>query len=299
MGGRQTTTYALITPARDEAGNLRRLADSLSAQLTPPAAWIIVDDGSVDDTGDVVRMVAADKPWVRLVPSPGAITHSGEMREGRGAGRDIVAFNAGVDALDFVPDLVVKLDADVSFAPDFFTRMLDEFNADPRLGIASGECYELEDGIWRLKAVTGSHARGATRAYRWTCFERVRPLEERLGWDAIDELKANEFGWRTQSIPDLPFRHHRPLGKRDGRSVMKWARMGEAAHYLGYRFSYLVMRTVHRGRREPSAVGMIWGYSAAALRRSPQYPDSAVRRRLREGQRLRNVPSRAREARRR
>jgi glycosyltransferase involved in cell wall biosynthesis len=292
-------TYALITPARDEAANLRRLADSLLAQTHEPVAWIVVDDGSSDDTAVVVRRLAADQPWIKLMESPGVRTHSGALTKGRGAGRDIVAFNAGVATLESSPDIVLKLDADVSFEPDFFARLIAEFEADPSLGIASGECYELEAGVWRLQPVTGSHARGATRAYRWACFDQVQPLEERLGWDAIDELKANELGWRTASIANLPFWHHRPLGQRDGRVVMKWARMGEAAHYLGYRFSYLLLRALHRSRREPAAVGMVWGYCAAALRGEPRYSDAAVRNRLRERQRLRHLSLRAREARRR
>ena len=36
------------------------------------------------------------------------------------------------------PDVVVNVDADVSFEPDYFERLLDAFAADPALGIASG-----------------------------------------------------------------------------------------------------------------------------------------------------------------
>ena len=38
--------YAAVTPARDEAPNLRRLAACLVAQSIPATAWVIVDDGS-------------------------------------------------------------------------------------------------------------------------------------------------------------------------------------------------------------------------------------------------------------
>jgi hypothetical protein len=202
-----------------------------------------------------------------------------------------------VATLETSPDFLVKLDADVSFAPDFFETLLGEFERDSTLGISGGECYELEAGEWRFQAVTGSHVRGATRTYRWACWEAIRPLEERLGWDGIDELKAEERGWRVASIPGLAFLHHRPLGKRDGLAFAKWARMGQAAHYMGYRFPYLVFRSLHRGRRDRGAVGMIWGYLAATVRREPRYPDESVRRRLRERQSLRRLPLRIREAR--
>ena len=45
-------------------------------------------------------------------------------------------------------------------------------------------------GEWRATYTTRDHVRGATRAYRAECFRLVTPLEERMGWDGIDELKA-------------------------------------------------------------------------------------------------------------
>jgi glycosyltransferase involved in cell wall biosynthesis len=290
-------TYALVTPARDEAENLRRLAESVLAQSVAPSTWIVVDDGSTDGTWADIERLGRDHDWIRIVSSPGATTHSGTLAVGRGAGRDIVAFNAGVAALENEPDVLVKLDADVSFEPDFFERILREFEADTRLGITGGECFELEDGEWHLQPVTGSHVRGATRSYRWACWKDVRPLEERLGWDGIDHMKAEEREWRVRSVPGLPFLHHRPLGERDGLALARWARVGHAAYYMGYRFPYLVLRSLHRGRRDPGAVAIIWGYLVACARRESRYPDTAVRDRLRERQRLRNLPQRAREAR--
>lgn len=290
-------TYAPITPARDEDENLHRLAACVLEQTVKPAVWIVVDDGSMDGTRAYAESLGQAHPWIRLVSSPGALTHVGSLEAGRGVGRDVVAFHAGVATLEMPPDILLKLDADVSFAPDFFERLMHEFGRDPSLGIAGGECYELEHGEWRRQPVTGSHVRGATRAYRWACWEGVRPLEERLGWDGIDELKAEELGWRVASIQGLAFLHHRPVGKRDGLALAKWARMGQAAHYMGYRFPYLVLRTLHRGLRDPGAVGMLWGYLGAAARRESRYPDASLRNRLRERQTLRKLHLRSREAR--
>jgi glycosyltransferase involved in cell wall biosynthesis len=289
-------TYALVTPARDEAENLRRLAESVIAQTIRPSTWIVVDDGSTDGTWDLIERLGREHHWIRVVSSPGATTHAGTLAVGRRAGRDIVAFNAGVAVIEEEPGVLVKLDADVSFEDDFFERILADLDRDPRLGITGGECYELEGDEWRLQPVTGSHVRGATRSYRWECWQDVRPLEERLGWDGIDHLKAEEHGWDVRSVSGLPFLHHRPLGERDGLAFARWARVGQAAYYMGYRFPYLVLRTLYRGRREPGAVAIVWGYVAALARREERYPDAAVRRRLRDRQRLRNLPKRAREA---
>jgi glycosyltransferase involved in cell wall biosynthesis len=289
-------SYAAITPARDEAANLPRLARCLAGQTVRPSAWVIVDDGSTDETLAQARGLAREYPWIRVLVSPGAASEDGGVPSGRIGGRDVIAFNAGVAALEDRPDFVVKLDADVSADPDFFERLLAEFDADPSLGIASGNCYEQgADGRWRPQNVTAGHVRGATRVWRWACFEQVLPLELRLGWDGIDEMKAQALGWRTESLVGVPFYHHRMVAARDGSRWGKWATDGGTAHYLGHRFAYLVLRVLYHGRREPAALAMLWGYLAAEVRREPRCADADVRaQRLRE-QRLRDVPARVRE----
>jgi glycosyltransferase involved in cell wall biosynthesis len=288
-------SYAAITPARDEAENLVRLASCLLAQTALPLEWVVVDDGSVDGTRDVVRALREDHPWMRVISSPGVETHAGPLQTGRVGGRDVVAFNHGVSQLARRPDVVFKLDADVSFQPDFFARLLDAFRADPRLGIAGGECLELEDGEWRRRNVTGGHVRGATRGYRWACFEDVSPLVEQLGWDGIDEVKARLQGWETRSIAGVAFQHHRRVGERDG-AWQSYESQGATARFMGYRLPYLVLRSLFRMVDDPRSLGMVVGWLKAARERRARYDDPAVRQYIRAEQRLSKVPIRALEA---
>jgi asparagine synthase (glutamine-hydrolysing) len=289
LGMTMPLTYAVVTPARDEAENLERLAGCMVAQTVVPARWVIVDDGSTDATGVVVQALAERHPWIRVATLP---TAAGVMR-----GAPVVrAFEAGIASLGLEPDVVVKLDADVSFEADYFERLLDAFIADPSLGIASGSAYECQNGVWRQLHGTRTSVWGASRVYRWACLRDVSPLEQRMGWDGIDEFKANVGGWTTRTLLDLPFRHHRREGERDGSSWRPWAAQGGVAHFMGYRLSYLVARAVFRARRHPAALAMLWGYGRAALRGEPRCPDAAVRNYVRSRQRLRELPKRAAEA---
>jgi biofilm PGA synthesis N-glycosyltransferase PgaC len=288
-------TYAIVTPARNEAENLARLARCMLEQTHRPATWVIVDDGSTDGTATAAGDLARDHRWIQVIQAQGGPERE-SLSAGRRGGRDVRSFNAGLPALGLVPDVVIKVDADVSFEPNYFELLVGEFVADPRLGIASGTCYELENGRWVAKRVTRSHVRGATRAYRWACLQDVAPLEERLGWDSIDEIKANLAGWGTTSFRHLAFRHHRWMGERDGASRTAWEGQGEVAHFLGYRFSYLLLRTFFHATRDPAAFALLGGYLDAAARRRPRYPDDAVRVHLRRQQRARELLPRAREA---
>ena len=290
-------SYALITPARNEAANLRRLGECVTAQRHLPTEWIVVDDGSTDETVGVASSFAARGfDWIRVIPSPGAERKHGPLAAGRRAGRDVVAFNAGIAAIAVLPDLLVKLDADVSFDADYFEALASRFLADPRLGIAGGGCWEKDDsGRWLPQHVTGDHVRGATRVYRRACFEDVSPLAERLGWDGIDELTAQVKGWRTTTFADLYFRHHRPVGQRDG-TWSSWASRGDTAYYMRYRPSYLLARSVYQSRRDIHALAMVWGYVAAAVRRERRHEDDGVAAHLRRQQALRRMPGAFREA---
>jgi biofilm PGA synthesis N-glycosyltransferase PgaC len=279
-------TYAVVTPARDEEGNLPRLAAALAAQTLPPAAWVVVDDGSTDATPALLERLAAEHAWVRPVDralGPGALAR------GRRDGRALDGFRAGLAALVEPVDVVIKVDADVDFEPDYCERLVGRFAADPELGLASGTCHELEDGDWVRRTKADTTVWGASRAYRWDCLSAVLELEPQMGWDGLDEVRVQLRGLRTETFVDLPFRHHRAEGGRERSPLHHGAALGRASWYMGYRPSYLLLRALYRARRQPTALAMLYGYAAAAARRAPRCPDGDVIAVLRDRQRLRTA----------
>jgi len=274
-------TYAAVTPARDEAEHLPRLAASMLAQDVKPVRWVIVENGSSDATFELASSLADEHDWIEAIRSPSSERYDRTSPYMR-------AWHTGVDALAGQGDLVVKLDADVSFDSDFFAGVIDAFEADPRLGIASGTCIEEHRGEWREWVLLGDHCWGPTRTYRRGCLEAVLPLDDGIGYASIDETKAKLAGFTSRTLRELPFRHHRPEGAGEGGRWRNWFDQGRAAHYTGYRFSYLVGRCLYRAVSDPPAIALIAGYLQSALKRAPRCQDRRVVGAIRDSQRMRH-----------
>ena len=84
--------YLLISPCRDEAQYLRRTLDSVAAQSVPPALWVVVDDGSTDETPAILEEYARRLPYLRVVRR----TDRGRRQVGPGV---IEAFYAGLETV--------------------------------------------------------------------------------------------------------------------------------------------------------------------------------------------------------
>jgi UDP-N-acetylglucosamine transferase subunit ALG13 len=288
--GEPSLRYAVVTPVRDDARALVRLARALLRQSAPPAAWVIVDDGSTDETGQLARRLSERAAWISAVSKRGAAVPT------RG-GPIAAAFEFGVSCLPGGIDVVVKVDADVSMGREFFASLLRYFEQDPRLGIASGSRCERVEGSWRQRFLTGGSVEAMCRAYSRACLEDVLPFDRHRGWDGVDVITAQLKGWRTHVAEELSFRHHRLVGERDGSRVRARAAEGVAAYSMGYRPSYLVARTLYHAREDgAAAVGLLVGYAAAMVRGSPR-ARPAVRVHVRRNQRLSLLPLHAREVR--
>jgi glycosyltransferase involved in cell wall biosynthesis len=282
-------SYAVVSPVRDEAKNLVRLCRCLAEQTVPPARWVIVDTGSTDGTQGVASSLVTCLPGTELqsVAQPTASPTRG--------GPVVVALHLGFAALQGSVDVVVKVDADVSFGREHMEQLLAQFERDPRLGIASGVRHELVSGTWCPRYSTHGEVEAQCRAYRQECLTQILPLEQRLGWDTIDVARAISLGWNTAVTDATHFRHHRPMGERDGSPWRSWYAQGKASHYLHYRPGYTLARGLYRARREPAALALIVGFASASLQRQPREPAPELRRFVRDKQRLRYLNRRRRE----
>ena len=59
--------FLIITPSCNEEGFLPNLIQSVVSQSFLPDEWIIVDDGSTDDTANIIKEASLKYPWIRYI----------------------------------------------------------------------------------------------------------------------------------------------------------------------------------------------------------------------------------------
>jgi hypothetical protein len=174
----------------------------------------------------------------------------------------------------------MKLDGDIELEPSYLRVLMERFDADPRLGLAGGVLVEpLPDG-WRSIAIPRHHVHGAVKCYSRECLDAIGGVQERLGWDTIDETYARMRGFGTVSFDDLVSIHHRPWGSADG-ALRGLTRLGECAYITHYPPLWVTLRSLKLATRRPRmlvGVAYLFGYIRAFARQRERVEDSAYRR---------------------
>ena len=256
--------YIIVSPVCNESEHFRGTIDSVLQQTIIPALWLIVDDGSVDNTWEIIRATTSSIPWIR------AVRRSPKGYVGLDDGEDLSAIHEGLKSIRGIEfEYLAKLDGDVTLEPMYFESLLRECQLDPAIGIISGSCWELiNKGYDMRRAIRGS-AWAAARLYRRACFESLVELEPILGWDMLHVLRARTKSWKVKMFSETRFFHHRKMGSRGG--ILKGnARYGRTSYLLGYSRLYFTARLIFQLTRYPyllGSVAMVFGYLAALVGR--------------------------------
>jgi glycosyltransferase involved in cell wall biosynthesis len=122
---------SVVIPLYNKIAYIKRAIDSVLAQTYPHFELLVVDDGSTDGGGDVVRQY--NDPRVRLIAQPNG---------GEGAAR-----NRGVAEARF--EWIGLLDADDEWLPRFLERTAAAIDACPSASVFFTDLISsLDGGVW-------------------------------------------------------------------------------------------------------------------------------------------------------
>jgi len=187
------TSYArlgAIVAAHNEAPSLQITIDTLAGQDLPPEVILLADDGSTDDSAQVLRVAyGLEQPAIGQMSAPSPVLpalrwlrlpHGGKAR----------ALNAAIPQLD--TELLLTVDADTLLAPGALRAMRDAFAAEPELVAATGV----------LVPICGT--RPVERLFQWfQRYEYVRNFLSRFAWmqqDGLLLISGAFAGFRRQAV---------------------------------------------------------------------------------------------------
>src|SRR5882757_7814017 len=263
---RETLKYVIVTPARNEAQFIERTLESVVVQTVLPVKWVIVSDGSTDGTDEIVQRYADQHNWIELVRMP-------ERTQRDFAGK-VHAFNAGYNRLkgwDY--SVVVSLDGDISFGPDYFSYLLDQLSNDPALGLVGTPFQELSGQTYDYRFVNIEHVSGACQVFRRECFEAIGGYVPVKGGsiDHIAVISARMKGWETRTFTDKVCLHHREMGTAQRGVLISKFKLGIKDHAVGSHPIWEVFRIAYQMTQRPRFVGGLAlgsGYVSAVFRRN-------------------------------
>lgn len=269
--GSEQPKIVIISPCRNEEEYLPGLIECMEQQTLKPVEWIVVDDGSTDDTAGVVLRAAERNEWIRLVRKPD--------RGARSVGPGVVeSFYEGYDRLESTDwDFICKLDADLLLGPRYFERLVHYFREDPILGAASGKLFlKLDDGRLVEERTADEMVWGAANFYRRACFHAVGGIVHQVMWDGIVFHRARMEGWRTRNIrdPELEMIDRRIMGSSHKNIYYGRRRWGKGQHFLGTHPVYILVVGLYRLFERPFLLGginIVFGYILAWIRHEPRY----------------------------
>lgn len=277
--------YCLITPCRNEAKFIETTLRTTCAQTVLPALWVIVDDGSTDETPQILARFAAEHDFIKVVQR--------QDRGARAVGPGVVeAFYDGLSRVNLNEfDYITKYDGDLEVPSRYFERAMELMEADPYLGNISGKLFERRaDGSLFEERTGDENAVGPIKFYRVPCFQEIGGFVREVQWDGIDGHVCRLNGWVASSIddPDMRIIHLRPMGSSQQNIYVGRARWGRGKYFMGSTWYYVLASAIYRGVEPPYVVGglsILFGYWKAALTGHKRYDNPECRRYVRQFER--------------
>jgi poly-beta-1,6-N-acetyl-D-glucosamine synthase len=266
--------YVLITPARNEAAFIKTTIESVIGQTALPLKWVIVDDGSMDETASIVSNYLGAYSWIELVRMP--------RRQERHFAAKVRAFNAGLESVkDISYQIIGNLDADISFDSDYIEFLLNKFSESSHLGVA-GTIFREEGYSSEKDSFEGhNHVAGGCQMFRKQCFEEIGGFipNQAGGVDWIAVTTARMRGWKTRSFREKSFLHNRHLGMAERGIVASAYAYGKKDYYLGGHPLWELFRVAYRMTKRPylvSGAALGLGYFGHLIRRTPRSVSAEV-----------------------
>lgn len=203
-------TYSFIVPAYNESSRIRPTLNEMlryTAEQNWDAEILVVDDGSRDDTAEVIREYARAHSQIRLLQNPGNRGKGFSVRNGMLHARGDICLFTDADLsspISEAPKLfeAIRSGVDIAIGSRWLRAEL-QTERQPLYRQAFGRIFNL---VLRLfLGLTFKDTQCGFKAFRRAAAQRVFPLQkiERWGFDPEILYIARRMGLKVAEVPVL------------------------------------------------------------------------------------------------
>jgi len=269
--------YILVTPAKDEGDNLPFVMKSVVEQTIKPRIWLIVDDGSTDNTSQIVQDAEVKHSWIKsitLPPHPWDITfHYSFVCK---TGFDWITSHCAENKIEY--HYIGLLDADTELSPDFFESLISAMQNDASLGIVSGGIHHIVDGKLEWNQSNENLPAGTGRLWRRECFFQTGGYIVEPAPDSISNVKAVLRGWKIKKFKSVIAVERRMTSSAQGLWEGYQTR-GSLSHYVDKHPLLILLGSLSFTIKKPHYTGLayLYGYLQEWFKGSPKISDPEIR----------------------
>jgi len=206
-----TERLLVITPARNEAHQIKVTIESVLEQEHRPWRYYLVSDGSDDGTDEIMASYATKHDFIRYLRREKPADEL-ERVEKVTPGK-VGAIQQALESV-FEGDIAYLgiLDADVVLPVNYYKRLLEEFSRNENLGLAGGYLRSvLPNGNIAPGGFMNPEAPGGpAQTFRWKCYQDIGGYKPYGHEDCIALSEARNRGWQVRSFADIMVDHHVP-----------------------------------------------------------------------------------------
>lgn len=272
--------YILVTPCKNEEESLPKLAESVINQTIKPTLWVIVDDGSTDNTPQILQKLTGEHPWIKTIrleekPRDLGIHVSKVYRAGFQHATEYCRNN------NIRYEYIGIVDADIILDKHYFEELINRFESDQSLGICSGRGGNNVSGkiIWEQQRE--DLPSGGARLWRKKCFEETGGYAITCCPDSVSNIKAKLRNWNTKMFYDITFISTRAYASAEGQ-WKGYKKLGANNYFIGYTPIHVLIKGLKllysRNEFFKPGVGIAYiiGYFTEYFKRAPRINDKEI-----------------------
>lgn len=279
MGNIMAPDYIIVTPCKNEENNILELAESIIHQSITPKLWVILDDGSTDNTPRFLDRLNTNYNWIYVIT-----LQKGDRDLGFHYAKIV---NFGLNSAlricenkDLFFDYVGLIDADMILFNNFFEHLLSKFEKNSNLGVASGwVAYQNKGKLVLENGRDNNEPIGGLRLWRKRCLLEtgIFPISYSADW--VSNVLARIKGWDTAKYKEIYAIQTRKTCSAEG-LWSGYTTQGKADYYLDLHPTHIFYRFLRYTSNYPYYTGIayMYGYVYGILKLNRKIENKEVRK---------------------